>query len=122
VMRVGTRERKRKADEAGLEMGITFKYVPGSSFPASSSWERFNSEAKKLRVDKELFADDTTVIGHKKEMETGLRVMKEVMERFEEKNNEDKEEKVEFGTDDSNKIRMLGSWLGPEEDIKQRKK
>ena len=122
VMRVGTKERKRKAEEAGLMMGIPFKYVPGSSFPSSGSWEKFNSEAKRMKIDKELFADDTTVIGTKKEMETGLRVIKEVMEKFEEKNNEDKEEKVEFGTDESNKIRMLGSWLGPEEDIKQRKK
>ena len=38
-------------------------------------------------------------------METGLRVI--IMERFEEKSNEDKEEKVKFGTDESNKVRML---------------
>ena len=122
VMRVGTKERKRKAEEAGLEMGITFKVVPGSSFPGSSTWEKYNSEAKKVKVDKELFADDTSVIGKKGEIEQGLRVIKEVMSRFEEKNNDDKEEEIVFGTEESNKIRMLGSWLGPEEDIKQRKK
>jgi hypothetical protein len=62
------------------------------------------------------------VIGKKEEIEIGLRVMKEVMSRFEEKNNEAKEEEVIFGTEESNKIRMLGSWLGPEEDIRQRKR
>ena len=75
-----------------------------------------------MKVDKELFADDTSVIGKKGEIEQGLRVIKEVMSRFEEKNNDDKEEEIVFGTEESNKIRMLGSWLGPEEDIKQRKK
>ena len=40
------------------------------------------------------------------------------MERYEEKNNEDKEEILEFGSEEGKKIRMLGSWMGAEEDIK----
>ncbi len=122
VMRVATKKRKRKADEEGLEMGIGFRYVPGSKFPSGQVWEKGNSETKRMRVDKELFADDTSVVGKKAEIEGGLRAVKEVMERFEEKNNEDKEEEIIFGTEESEKIRMLGSWLGPAEDIKQRKK
>ena len=122
VMRVGTKVRKRKAEEAGLEMGVSYKVVPGSFFPGGNTWEKQNSEAKRVKIDKELFADDTSVIGKKNEIELGLRTIKEVMNRFEEKNNDDKEEEVIFGTEDSNKIRMLGSWLGPAEDIKQRKK
>ncbi|MCP3663298.1 MAG: hypothetical protein GY696_12525, partial [Gammaproteobacteria bacterium] len=77
---------------------------------------------KRRRIDKELFADDTSVIGQKKEMEIGLAAVKEVMGWYEEKNNEDKEEEILFGTEEGGKIRMLGTWLGPEEDIKQRKK
>ena len=122
VMRVGARKRKRKAEEAGMEVGISFRFIPGSSFPASRAWEKGNSETKRRRVDKELFADDTSVVGKKEEIEGGLRAIKEAMAMFEEKNNDDKEEEVIFGTEQSNGIRMLGSWLGPEEDIKQRKR
>ena len=122
VMRVATKSRKRKAEEEGLQMGIGFRYIPGSKFPSVQVWEKGNSETKRRRIDKELFADDTSVVGKKAEIEGGLRVVKEVMERFEEKNNDDKEEEIIFGTEESDKIRMLGSWLGPKEDIKQRKK
>ena len=122
VMRVAAKQRKRTADEAGLEVGIPYNWIPGSSFPGMKTWEKRNSEAKRIRIDKALFADDTTVAGKKKEMEGGLRTVKEVMARFEEKNNDDKEEELIFGTEESKKIRMLGSWLGPEEDLKQRKK
>ena len=44
------------------------------------------------------------------------------MAKFEERNNDDKEEILEFGTEDSNNIRMLGVWLGEGEDFKQRLK
>ena len=55
-------------------------------------------------------------------MNEGLRAVKEVMDKFEERNNEDKEEEIIFGTEDSNKIRILGSYLGPAEDVRQRLK
>ena len=48
--------------------------------------------------------------------------MKNQMNRFEERNNDDKEEEIVFGTEDSKNIRVLGSYLGPTEDIKQRVK
>ena len=38
-----------------------------------------------------LFADDTMIVGRRDEIEEGVRTIKEVMERYEEKNNEDKE-------------------------------
>ena len=81
-----------------------------------------NSENKKIRIDKGLFADDTNLVGRKKEMAEGLKAVKEVMDKFEERNNEDKEEEIIFGTEESNKIRILGSYLGPGEDVKQRLK
>ena len=66
-----------------------------------------------MKLDKELFADDTQLLGKMKEMESGLRAVKEQMSRFEERNNDDKEEELIFGTEESNKIRVLGSYLGP---------
>ena len=47
VMRVGTKKRKRKAEEAGLEAGISYRFIPGSAFPASRAWEKGNSETKR---------------------------------------------------------------------------
>ena len=49
-----------------------------------------------------LFAYDTTIVRRRGEIA-----------EFEEKNNDDKEEKLEFGSEEGNKIRMLGSWIGP---------
>ena len=36
--------------------------------------------------------------------------------RWEERNNDDKEERLEFGTREGEKIRILGSWVGNERD------
>ena len=44
------------------------------------------------------------------------------MSQFEERNNEDKEEAAVYGITEAEKIRMLGSRLGPKEDMKNRKK
>ena len=122
VMRIAKRKRKRKAEETGMEVGIPFNWVPGNSFPSSGLWEKKNSENKRIRIDNSLFADDTTIVGRAKELEQGLAVTKEVMAAFEEKNNDDKEEELIFGTEEGEKIRMLGSYIGRKEDVKQRVK
>ena len=119
-MRVAPKERKRKAEELDLEVGLNFKWVPGSSFPSINGWEKPNSEAKRLKIDKALFADDTTKVGKKKELDIGVRVTKEVMARLEERNNEDKEEVLEFGEEAGNRIRMLGCFMGWKEDVSKR--
>ena len=69
-----------------------------------------------------LFADDTTIVGRRDKIEEGTEIIKRIMEEFEEKNNDDKEETLNSGSEEGKKIRMLGSWIGPEEDIKNRKK
>ena len=46
--------------------------------------------------------------------------MKEIMGKWEERNNEDKEERLEFGTVESREIRVLGKWVGNEQDIRNR--
>ena len=69
-----------------------------------------------------MFADDTTILRSKAEIEEGTRAIKRVMGEFKEKNNEDKEERLDFGTEEGKSIRMLGCWIGAEEDVKNRKK
>ena len=120
VMRLATTSRKRKAVETNLEVGIVYKFVPGSSFPNEKRWESHNSEAKKIRLDKGLFADDTTILGKKDEINQGVEETKRVMNQFEERNNDDKEEVLDFGTEEGDKIRMLGCYVGAEVDVRQR--
>ena len=120
VMRRAAKERKKRAEEAGMVAGVVVKWVPGSHFPSPSTWEKHNSEAVELVVDKGLFADDTTVVGNKEEMEQGVGVVKEVMGWFEERNNDGKEEELMFGKEGSGKVQMLGSWMGWKEDVDQR--
>ena len=122
VMRLASKARKRKAEETGLDAGLNFKWVPGSSFPNMRRWEKENSEAKRRKIDQGLFADDTTIIGRKREIDQGVDEIKKVMNMFEERNNEDKEETLDFGTEEGGKIRVLGCYLGEGEDIRQRLK
>ena len=68
-MRSGAKARKRKADEINEEVGIVFKWVPGFAFPRTSIWEKYNSDAKMIRVDQEIFTDDTSVVGRRKKLE-----------------------------------------------------
>ena len=69
-----------------------------------------------------LFVDYTTIVRRRDEIEEGTEIVKRIMEDFEEKNNDDKEESLEFVSEEGWMIRMLGSWICPEEDIKNRKK
>ena len=66
------------------------------------------------------FADDTTIVGRRGELGKGVEAVKEVMGKWEEKNNEDKEERLEFGTAEVREIRLLGNWLGSKQDIRNR--
>ena len=95
---------------------------PGSNISDPSKVEKYNSEAVTVPITLSLFAADTTIVGERKEMQEGVQIVKDVMSQSEEKNNEDKEEVAVFGTSEAEEIRMLGSWLGPKEDLKKRKK
>ena len=121
-MRVAKKEREKKALESGKTMGVIYRWVPGNAFPSRQGWEADNTDAIDVVLEKSLFADDTTVVGYEDELEEGVRVTKEVMGWFEEKNNDGKEERLVFGEEESGKIRMLGSWMGWSEDISQRLK
>ena len=119
-MRVAKKQRIERAVADGRTAGIVMRWVPGSAFPAANAWERGCSDAVEVCVEKSLFADDTTAVGDKEELEVGIEVTKEAMGRYEERNNDGKEEVLDFGTEEGNKVRMLGCWMGWREDVKNR--
>ena len=122
VMRKAEEARKEEAEREGRQVGVRIRWQPGNAFPSNNLWEKYSSEAESRIITTSLFADDTTLVGRRDEIEEGTEIVKRIMEEFEEKNNEDKEEILVFGSEEGKKIRMLGSWIGPEEDIKNRKK
>ena len=75
---------------------MEFSWQPGRSFPSSSLWERYSSEAVNVNITLSLFADDTTIIGRRDEIEAGTEIIKSIMNNFEEKDNDDKEEELIF--------------------------
>ena len=122
VMRRAEQARLEEGEREGRQVGVKIRWQPGNAFPSCNLWEKYSSEAESKVVTMSLFADDTTIVGRRDEIEAGTQTVKRIMAEYEEKNNDDKEEKLEFGSEEGKKIRMLGSWIGPEEDIKNRKK
>ena len=120
VMRIAIKERQENADPT-TNVGIKWGWIPGNNIPGEGR-ETYNSEVRDTTFNIPLFADDTTIIGTKAEIDRGVHSIKTVMSRFEEANNESKEESLKFGEDDSGAIRMLGVWMSPEEDNKNRVK
>ena len=53
-------------------------------------------------------------------MDEGARVVKERMGRWEEWNNDNKEERLKFGMEEGEEIKILGSWMGAEADARNR--
>ena len=53
----------------------------------------------------------------KEEMDGGVNAMKEVMGRFEDRSKYQKEECLDFCMEESDSIRVLGSWVGAKEDV-----
>ena len=74
------------------EVGVEWRWIPGSSFAGTGTWERNGSEAKEVWFRELLFADDTTIVGTKEELDGGVNAMKEVMGKYEERSNDQKEE------------------------------
>ena len=99
---------------------MEWKWVPGSAFAGGKSWESGSSEVKSERIRELLSEDDTTLVGDYGEMERGVEEVKGVMKSYEERNNEAKEEHLEFGSEEANEVRMLGSWEVAEADERMR--
>ena len=94
--------------------------MPESLFASERVQERESGDAKEIRRDCMLFVDDTTVVGTKEGVGESLRRVKGVIGRWEERNNEDKEEVLEFGTEEGDEVRILGSGMGEKEDVRNR--
>ena len=101
-------------------MGVEWRWISGSSFAGTGTWERNGSEAKEVCFRRLLFVDDTTIVGTKEEMDGRVNTMKEVMGRFEERSNDQKEECLDFYMEESDSIRVLGLWVGTKEDVNMR--
>ena len=91
------------------EVGGEVRWIPGIRLRGQGPGH--GSEAKEVRFRELLFADDTTIVGTKEEMGGGANAMKEVMGRFEERSNDQKEECLDFCMEESDSIRVLGSWV-----------
>ena len=59
-------------------------------------------------------------MGTKEEMYGGVNAMKKVMGKFEERSNDQKEECLEFCMEESDSIRVFGSWVGTKEVVNMR--
>ena len=116
VMRLAEERRDEVSDRPGVE----WRWIPGSSFAGNRVWEKGCTEAKSVWITSALFADDTTIVGTKGELDEGVNAIKNEMNRWEERNNDDKEETLDFGTCEGEEIRVLGSWVGTEVDVRNR--
>ena len=120
VIKVAEEKRKKDSKNTNKVVGIAWRHLEQNKPPSSSQFGKYNSEAKTTSLSMSLFADDTTILGNKDEMETGCQVIKETMQKFEEKNNAKKEETLLFGHKESGEIRMLGCWTEPKADTNKR--
>ena len=68
--------------EENKNAGVKWRWIPGGSFAGIASWEKGCSEAKGVRLTSTLFADDTTIVGMKGEMNEGTEVVKRVMNKW----------------------------------------
>ena len=95
---------------------------PGSKFTNTQRNGNYNSEAIDTSFSLSSFAEDTTPLGESRGIHSGVRKIKEVLNEFEERNNDDKEEWLQFSSNEAEEIRMLGCWVGAKADVKNRKK
>ena len=114
----------RQAEEARREgsgdPGVGWSWLPGGSFAGGKVLERGGKECKSVKMTCALFADDTTIVGMSGEIDEGVRVVKSVMNDWEERNNEAKEEELEFGTNEVGNVRVVGSWVNASTDVNNR--
>ena len=80
-----------------MEVGVPWKWVKGDFLPPKDpeKWAS-GSAAEDVKVSLVLFADDTTLIGTKCELEEGKTAVKNALLEFEEKCHDGKEETIRF--------------------------
>ena len=119
AMRRAAEKRRETATELGMKVGLEWMWIPGNSFPPRNV-NKPNSNARKFTIEDSLFADDTTLVGNRREMAFGKEVIKREMRKYEEICHDGKEEHLNFGRQSGADIRMLGSFIGRKTDVEQR--
>ena len=79
VIRVAEKERAGETEKRSKKIGIEWSFMPGHSFPPKNAKSTFNSEAKNATLTRSLFADDTTIIGMRDEIEEGKQIIEKVI-------------------------------------------
>ena len=121
VMRSAQTKRRQDAETRGMECGLRWNWRKGGSLPPLSvrrATRSANREA--FMVTDSLFADDSTLLGWNNELVTGKEVVKAAMAEYEEKCHDGKEERVDFGSHECEKTRMLGTRIGRKRDLQAR--
>ena len=107
----GQSRREAAARARGLVVGIRWQWQPGHSLPPRCVSRALRSlTAQEFRLQLSLFADDTTVCGHREEVVGGKEVFVRALADLEERCNAAKEECMVLGRESGGKIRMLGSF------------
>ena len=82
----------------------------GLSFEGVKVWVRGGREFKTVRISCDLFADDNTIVVRSDAIDGSVKLVKSVMNEWEERNNDAKEEVLEFGTDEGGEMRVIRSF------------
>ena len=69
VMRRAEEVRREEAEREGRQVGVRIRWQPGNAFPSTNLWEKYSSEAESRMITMSLFADDTTIVGRRDEIE-----------------------------------------------------
>ena len=100
----------RQAEARWLEQSgdawVPLRWVPGGSFAGGRVWERGGRECVSVRLSLGLFADNTTIVGMSGELDKGVSAIKNVMNEWKERNNDGKEEVLEFGTEEGGGVQV----------------
>ena len=114
-------QRQRNAVENNLgAVGLKWKWRKKTRVTYQQKTKRNAHETLETTIDNILFADDTTMIGSRKELQVGggMETVTRALTDFQQKENEDKRKWIELGR--PNNVRFLGTWLDLDEDMKQR--
>ena len=112
-IRHAIRTRKRNAEEHGLEgIGLEWKWRKKSRLTYQQQTKRNAHEAETTILDRVLFADDTTMLGKKRELQDcgGMDVSAQAMKDFGQTENEDKREWIVMGNP-AQCVSLAPTWI-----------
>ena len=117
------RKRRLKEEDEKREVGVVWRWRGEGTRRRDVIWtqkmKKKAFETRKAEISIVLFADDTTIVGEKGEVEKTGEWVEQIMKKWGEAENEDKREWILLG-EDNDKTRVLGEWLGREEGMKRR--